>query len=239
MHVQSRPVTPLRFAHALTDKLRCQGPEFRDYRIGLARGLTAMRGPTTIYQEKDINALWTVRELFQKFTGMSRDNHEADEMRWQTAYQDSLMSAHEEWRTEKGVVGVVFTSVLKALCRPSTNQEILTNYDRLGQKLQALFTNSRFLSLSLAKPQDLGIVGSLASGNFGAFSDLDLAIKPGRSAENLRIRLWEKIRGQGIDLFVYREGFPVIWLNPVDLTLLRHETSYLRLLVGTKQTIPG
>lgn len=237
MQIQSRPITPLRFAHALTDKLRCQGPEFRDYRINLARGLTAMRGPTTVYQERDINALWTVKELFQNFTGMNRDSH-GEEMRWENKDGHSLFAAREEWKTEKSVDGVVLTSVLKAICRPCTNTEIRENYDRLAQKLQALFTNPTFFSFSLARPRDLGIVGSLASGNFGAFSDLDLAIKPGSLAENTRSRFREKVRNFGIDLFVYREGYPVIWLNQADLTLLRHETSYLRLFIGSKQIIP-
>lgn len=196
-----------------------------------------MKGPDTVYHEGDIKALWSIKELFQNFTGMNRDNY-GTEMRWQTKYGHSLLATREEWKEEKGVDGVVLTSVLKALCRPCTNAEISENYDRLGQKLQSLFTNPTFFSFSLARPQDLGIVGSLASGNFGAFSDLDLAIKPGSLAENTRSRFREKVGNYGIDLFVYREGYPVIWLNQTDLTLLRYETNYLRLFIGSKQITP-
>ena len=39
--------------------------------LGLARGLTTMRGPATVYQEKDIDALWMIKELFQKITGIN------------------------------------------------------------------------------------------------------------------------------------------------------------------------
>ena len=100
MPVQSCPITSLRFAHALTDKLKCRGPEFRDYRLGLARGLTTMRGPATVYQEKDIDALWTIKELFQKITGINRDSY-GKEMRWETRYEHSLLAAREEWKKRK------------------------------------------------------------------------------------------------------------------------------------------
>ncbi|MFA6170706.1 MAG: nucleotidyltransferase domain-containing protein [Candidatus Margulisiibacteriota bacterium] len=236
LKVQAKPTTPLHLAQALTIKQGCVGSEFSEYRIGLARGLAAMRGPTTVYQEKDIEALWSIKTLFQNYTGISREN---ENQPWNSAYQIPLLQAHDEWTTNKGVRGPTFTSVIKALCRPSTNAEIRENYDRLGGNLQSLYTVPFFFSLALSRPHALGIVGSLASGNFGAFSDLDLAVSPGLLTESVRERLRSKIRYSEADLFIYSEGYPVIWLNRDDHFFLRQQPDYLRRLVSSRLPIPN
>lgn len=215
-----RPMSPRTVAGNLALSLGCSGPDYSYFRSSLANGLGAMSGPATRFSSTSSGEIAKLLTLFQKATGISRAKVHGE---YNGNYADQYITARDEWIRINNVRNDVLASLLKTMARPCTNDEIEARLKKCGADLARVLSTPQFYSFIDTQPNELALAGSLATGNFGGFSDVDLIVSQDNVAAHVFEGLKEACRDSGVDLFhdLTLERRKAIWLSKLEVQTFR------------------
>lgn len=218
--------TPREIAKALASRLGCAGPDHSYFRSSLANGLGAMSSPATRFSSTSSEEIAKLLALFQKATGISRAKVHGE---YNGNYADQYITARDEWSRVNNVRNDVLASLFKTMARPCNNDEIEARLKKCGDDLARVLSSPQFLSFIRTQPNGLGLAGSLATGNFGGFSDVDLIVSQDNVAAHVFEELKEACRDFGVDLFhdSTLERKKAIWLSALEVQTFRYVPDFL------------
>ena len=221
-------VNPQSVTSGLAGSLGVKGEEYRLWQDGIKGCLNVLTEKYGAqYNLSDIPNLIEIWDLFQLFTGMSREDPKGS--KFDFSKRDEFRAKLATWLKIHGLVEDEHVGALfKALSRPSTNEEIERNLLAQGQRIADLFNSTNFLERMIGYNLRIGITGSFAFGTFSAFSDIDLCWDGDlpRNVDSERLRV--PTRDKGVDLFIYKKDSPVYWLTREDMETLKTKTTHLK-----------